>query len=106
MLPLRDRADHCLAFVLSGWNWRGDRGLNCLARRGRRMRSFALEIAMKDKSFTLDETDISSQRSVSRRSSLGILGLGAGVAAAAVCGVATSAEARSDRGPCQDQSSD
>ena len=49
---------------------------------------------------TLSDTDISSQRSVSRRSVLGTLGLGAGVAAAAVFGTATPAEARSDRRRC------
>jgi hypothetical protein len=54
----------------------------------------------KDKLLTLSDADISSQRSVSRRSLLGSLGIGAGVAAAAAFGAVTPAEARSDRRRC------
>jgi hypothetical protein len=54
----------------------------------------------KGKVLTLSDADISSQRSVSRRSLLGTLGLGAGVAAAAVIGAVRPAEARSDRRRC------
>jgi len=54
----------------------------------------------KGKPLTLSDADISSQRSVSRRSLLGTLGIGAGVAAAAALGAATPAQARSDRRQC------
>jgi hypothetical protein len=54
----------------------------------------------KGKVVSLSDADISSQRTVSRRSLLGTIGLGAGVAAAAVFGTTTAAEARSDRRRC------
>ena len=57
-------------------------------------------VADKDKPLTLSDTDISSQRSVSRRSLLGTLGIGAGVAAAAAFGAVTPAQARSDNRRC------
>ena len=50
-----------------------------------------------DKPHTLSEADISTERTVSRRSMLGTIGIGAGVAAAAVLGAVTPAQARSDR---------
>ncbi len=53
-----------------------------------------MEKLSKDEVLTLSDADISSRRSVSRRSVLGTLGLGAGVAVAAALGMATSAEAR------------
>ena len=58
------------------------------------------KLSEKGKVVTLSDADISSERSVSRRSVLGTLGLGAGVAAAAVFGTTTAAEARSDRRRC------
>ena len=57
-------------------------------------------VADKDELLTLSDSDISSQRSVSRRSVLGSLGIGAGFAAAAVFGAVTPAQARSDRRRC------
>ena len=48
---------------------------------------------LKSKTNTLSEGDVSSQR-VSRRSLLGTLGIGAGVAAAAAVVVTTGAQAR------------
>jgi hypothetical protein len=52
----------------------------------------------KSKTASLSDADISSER-VSRRSMLGTLGIGAGVAAAAVLGTTTPAKA-SDRARC------
>ena len=57
-------------------------------------------VSDKGKVLTLSDADISSQRNVSRRSLLGTLGLGAGVAATAVFGAVRSAEASSDRRRC------
>ena len=54
----------------------------------------------KNEVVTLSEGDISSQRSMSRRSLLGTIGLGAGAAAAAVIGTTVPAAARSDNRQC------
>lgn len=48
----------------------------------------------KGKPFTLTDADISSKPNVSRRAMLGTLGIGAGVAAAALLGAVTPAEAQ------------
>lgn len=52
----------------------------------------------KDKTVTLTESDITSERSVDRRSLLGTLGLGVGAAAAAVLGGAGEAKAADQEG--------
>ena len=57
-----------------------------------------MEIAVSRKTpaeqpVTLSDTDIGSERVVSRRSLLGVLGIGAGVAAGAMLGTTTSAPA-------------
>jgi hypothetical protein len=54
----------------------------------------------QDKPKTLSDSDISSHRKVSRRSLLGTLGLGAGIATAAVVGAVSSAQARTDTRRC------
>jgi hypothetical protein len=46
-----------------------------------------------DKAQTLSDADITSERAVTRRSLLGVLGVGAGVAAAVAFGTAESAPA-------------
>lgn len=50
-------------------------------------------LAPAEKPLTLSETDISSERAVTRRSLLGALGVGAGVAAAVAFGTAESVPA-------------
>jgi hypothetical protein len=57
-------------------------------------------IANKHEPLTLSDSDIASGRGVSRRSALRKLGIGAGVAAAAVFGAVAPAQARSDRRRC------
>jgi hypothetical protein len=47
-------------------------------------------MSSKDKPLSLSDADISSERVLSRRSVLGTLGIGAGIAAAAVLGVTSS----------------
>jgi hypothetical protein len=63
--------------------------------------SAALGKPMPDKSRTLVDTDISSQRMMSRRSLLHTLGLGAGAAAAAALGASAQAQTKR-RDPCRD----
>jgi hypothetical protein len=58
------------------------------------------KLSDKGKVVTLSDADISSERTLSRRSVLGTIGLGVGIAAAAVLGTTTTAEARSDRRRC------
>jgi hypothetical protein len=61
---------------------------------------------MDRKPRTLSDADISSTRAVSRRTLLGALGLGAGLAAAAVAGTTTHAQTTAPkptrRDPCRD----
>ena len=52
----------------------------------------------KNKPVTLSESDISSERSMDRRSILGSIGLGVGAAAAAVLGATTAASAADAEG--------
>ena len=49
--------------------------------------------APAEKAFTLSDADIASERAVTRRSLLGVLGVGAGVAAAVAFGTAEDAPA-------------
>ena len=53
----------------------------------------------KDKPITLSDADISSEPSVNRRSLLGTLGIGAGVAAAAVFGATVPVQAQRGSDP-------
>lgn len=55
-------------------------------------------MSSKEKSVTLSESDISSERSMDRRSILGTIGLGVGAAAAAVIGATTAASAADAEG--------
>lgn len=59
-----------------------------------------IDSVSKNEVATLSDGDISSRRSMSRRSLLGTIGLGAGAAAAAVFGATSPAAARSDSTRC------
>ena len=57
---------------------------------------------MRKSARTLVEADITSQRSVSRRTLLHTLGLGAGIAMAGVLGTRAQAQQPKRRDPCRD----
>jgi hypothetical protein len=59
-----------------------------------RKKSAAPPAAQHEKPATLSDSEISTERNVSRRSLLGAIGIGTGVFAAAVFGGTNSAEAR------------
>ncbi len=67
-----------------------------------RLPSLAKESVMPKSVKTLAESDITSQRSVSRRTLLHSLGLGAGLAAAGAFGTRALAQQPKRRDPCRD----